>query len=189
MAVLGTEQEAEWIRLSQSGDTQAFGRLVAGTRPFVLSLAYRLCGNAHEAEDVAQEAFVRAWQALPRFRGDASFRSWMYRITTNVALDHLRATRPTESIDDNPIPNLNTPESQTLRAERQHAVRRAIARLPADTRAVLVLREYEGLSYKEIAATLELPLGTVMSRLHYARRWLCQQLEHEWQHPLVEVRS
>jgi RNA polymerase sigma-70 factor, ECF subfamily len=176
--------ETEWVRRSQAGDTQAYACLVERHRPFVLSLAYRLCGSSEEAQDVAQDAFVRAWQALPRFRGDASFRTWIYRITSNVALERLRKQPAVPISDEQATADDASPETLALRSERQRAVQRAIARLPSESRLVLVLREYEGLTYQEIATVAGIPLGTVMSRLHYARQWLRQHLTHEATVPL-----
>jgi RNA polymerase sigma-70 factor, ECF subfamily len=178
--------ENEWIHRSQAGDTGAFAWLVERHRPFVLSLAYRLCGGAAEAEDIAQDAFVHAWQALPRFRGDSSFRTWIYHITSNLAMERLRKQPTFPMSEDNAPAGDASPETIALRSERQRAVRRAIARLPSESRLVLVLREYEGLSYQEIATVAGIPLGTVMSRLHYARQWLRQQLCSEWQAPPIK---
>lgn len=185
----GSPDESEWIHRSQAGDTRAYGRLVERHRPFVVSLAYRLCGSTAEAEDVAQDAFLHAWQALPRFRGDSSFRTWIYRITSNVAFERLRKQPVLPLGDDNmPVGDV-TPETLALRSERQGSVRRAIARLPSESRLVLVLREYEGLSYQEISDVAGIPLGTVMSRLHYARQWLRQQLHSERQTPATKERQ
>jgi RNA polymerase sigma-70 factor (ECF subfamily) len=167
--------EAEWIRKSIAGDQFAFAQLVARHRPFVAGLAYRLHADLAQAEDIAQEVFVRAWQALPRFRGEAAFRTWLYRITCNVAIEQSRRARPTVDIEEVPLGTADSPESQTLRLEQRRAVQRAIRQLPLQSRLALVLREYEGLSYKEIAAALDVPIGTVMSRLNYAR----QRLRHD----------
>ena len=183
-------EEADWIRRSIAGDHAAFAEIVSRYRSTVAALAYRLCGDAATAEDIAQDAFVHAWQALPRFRGEASLRTWLYRIASNTAIQRLRSARPTVSLDGTDLPGRDAlpqesidvadeapgPESQTLRDEQREAVRRAILKLPPESRAALVLREYDELPYREIAAALGIPIGTVMSRLNYARHRLRQEL-------------
>jgi len=184
-------EEAEWIRRSIAGDHAAFAEIVSCYRSTVVALAYRLCGDPATAEDVAQDAFVHVWQALPRFRGEASLRTWLCRIASNTAIQRLRSVRPVVSLDGTDLPGRNAPppqestdladetpglESQTLRHELGEAVRRAVLALPPQSRAALVLREYNGLSYREIAAALGIPIGTVMSRLNYARQRLRQEL-------------
>ena len=141
-------------------------------------VVYRLCGDVHLAEDAAQEAFVRAWQHLPSYQPRSPFRNWVYRIAINAALDALRAVRQEqESVDEDAAASADErPEALVERAEQADAVRGAVLGLPPASRAVLVLREYEGLSYREIADTLDIPVGTVMSRLNYARGRLRQAL-------------
>ncbi len=168
--------EAELIRDSIAGDNPAFGELVKRHRSFVMALAYRLCGDRARAEDIAQDVFIRVWQALPGFRFQAAFRTWLYRIATNVAIEQLRHARPTADIESIPLAASDTPEDSALRTEQGRAVRDAVLRLPPQSRLVLILREYEGLSYKEIASTLDIPIGTVMSRLNYARQRLHRDL-------------
>ena len=168
--------EAQWIARSAAGDKAAFGLLVVRYQRFAWSIAYRMTGQPDLAEDLAQEAFLRAWLALPRFRGESQFRTWLGRIVTNVTIDHLRTRRPEAALDERLSANGDSLSSGAERAEMQALVRQAILTLPAHSRAALVLREYEGLSYKEIAAILDIPIGTVMSRLNYARGLLRQQL-------------
>ena len=168
--------EAELIRDSIAGDNPSFAELVRRHRSFVLALAYRLCGDRAQAEDIAQDVFVRVWQALPGFRFQAAFRTWLYRIATNVAIEQLRHVKPTADIEDIPLAAQDTPEDTALRTEQCRAVRDAVLQLPLQSRLVLILREYEGLCYKEIASTLDIPIGTVMSRLNYARQRLHQDL-------------
>jgi RNA polymerase sigma-70 factor (ECF subfamily) len=171
-----TTEEARWIARSAAGDKAAFGRLVERYQRFACSIVYRMTGQADLADDLAQEAFLRAWMALPRFRGESQFRTWLGRIVTNVSIDYLRSRRLDAALDERlPAPSEALP-AQAVRAEMQEVVRRAILGLPAQSRAALVLREYEGLSYKEIAAVLDIPLGTVMSRLSYARNALRETL-------------
>lgn len=171
------EQEQALIAAARQGDRQAFGKLVRCHQAGVVSVVYRMCGDTRLAEDAAQEAFVRAWQNLPAYEARAPFRNWLYRIATNAALDVLRRERPTTELDEvrlaHPGPN---PEVALIAQEQATQVQQAIMDLPPASRSVLILREYEGLSYKEIASTLDIPLGTVMSRLNYARTKLGEQL-------------
>jgi RNA polymerase sigma-70 factor (ECF subfamily) len=171
------ETELELIAKAQQGDRQAFGELVRRHREGAINVVYRMCGDANLAEDAAQEAFIRAWQHLPNYRPRSPFRNWVYRIATNVALDVLRRER--ETVDVEPLSLVSSdesPEAMVERGERGEHVRQAVLALPPASRAVLVLREYEGLSYREIADTLDIPIGTVMSRLHYARNRLRESL-------------
>jgi len=136
-------------------------------------VVYRMCGDANLAEDAAQEAFIRAWKHLPSYRPRSPFRNWVYRIANNAALDVLRRQRETVDVDALPLANSGaSPEATVEKEERAARVRQAVLDLPDASRAVLVLREYGGLSYKEIADTLSIPIGTVMSRLNYARNRL-----------------
>ncbi len=133
-------------------------------------MVYRMCGDAALAEDAAQEAFLRAWQNLGRYNPRFAFRSWVYRIALNVAVDALRRERPTTDLAAEPlVSGAESPEAWLERKQQAEQVRRAVLDLTPASRAVLVLREYEALSYHEIAEALDIPLGTVMSRLNYAR--------------------
>ena len=171
------ETELELIVKAQQGDRQAFGELVRRHREGTINVVYRMCGDANLAEDAAQEAFIRAWQHLPNYRPRSPFRNWVYRIATNVALDFLRRERETVDVDTLSLASSDEgPEATVERGERSERVRQAVLALPPASRAVLILREYEGLSYREIANTLGIPIGTVMSRLNYARNRLRQSL-------------
>lgn len=140
-------------------------------------MVYRMCGDASLAEDAAQEAFIRAWKHLPNYQPRSPFRNWVYRIANNAALDVLRRRRETVDVDEIPIASSSAgPEALLEKEERAARVRQAVLELPEASRAVLVLREYEGLSYKEIADVLGIPIGTVMSRLNYARNQLRKSL-------------
>jgi RNA polymerase sigma-70 factor (ECF subfamily) len=172
-----TDTELDLIARAQGGDKAAFGELVRYHREGVVNVVYRMCGNLHLAEDAAQEAFVRAWQHLPNYQPRSAFRNWLYRIATHVALDALRHERGTEDVDELSVAaEEGGPEIKVVSKERGEYVRRAVLNLPPASRAVLVLREYEGLSYREIADTLGIPIGTVMSRLNYARGRLRESL-------------
>ena len=168
-----SETELDLIARAQHGDRQAFGELVHRHREGVINVVYRMCGDPNLAEDAAQEAFIRAWQHLPSYRPWSPFRNWVYRIATNVALDTLRRERETQDIDTLSLPNGEKgPEAAVEDKELSERVRQAVLELPPASRAVLVLREYQGLSYREIADALDIPIGTVMSRLNYARNRL-----------------
>lgn len=168
------------IRSAASGDLGAFSELVRLHRGRVLRTAAGILGSTEEAEDVAQQVFIRVWNHLGDYDPDGTFASWLYRITVNLSIDALRKRRHEAPLDDELHSTGQVdPESQVLLHDERERVRAAISRLPDRTRAALVLREYEQLSYKEIAKVLKIPLGTVMSRLNYARRTLGELLEKE----------
>ncbi len=165
------------IACAQQGDRQAFGELVGRHRPGVVNVVYRMCGDPAVAEDAAQEAFLRAWQHLGRYNPRFAFRSWVYRLALNAAVDALRRERPTTALEAQPLVSSDeSPEARLERQQQTEAVQQAVLGLPPASRAVLVLREYEALSYHEIAQALDIPVGTVMSRLSYARGLLRQAL-------------
>jgi len=171
------QDELTLIAQAQHGDRESFGELVRRNQEGVVSLVYRMCGDIELAEDAAQESFLRAWQNLSGYQPKAPFRNWLYRIAANVALDVLRRERATVDVDELPLVAVeDSPDDSLEMAERQEYVRRAVLALPTTSRVVLLLREYEGLSYKEIADVLNIPLGTVMSRLNYARSKLREAL-------------
>ena len=171
------ETELELIKQAQQGDRRAFGQLVRLHREGAVNVVYRMCGDADLAEEAAQEAFIRAWTNLPRYKPRSPFRNWLYRIATNVAVDALRSQKETVDVESVDVPDAESgPEVLTEVRERGERVRQAVLDLPPASRAVVVLREYEDLSYKEIADTLGIPIGTVMSRLNYARTLLRQTL-------------
>ncbi len=156
---------------------QAFEELVRLYHRPVVQMLYRMCGELPMAEDAAQEAFIRAWRHLPRYRPRAPFRHWLYRIAINAMRDMVRRRREEVDIEALPLTaDGEGPEEAWERQERIAQVRAAVLALPEASRAVLILREYEGLSYREIAQTLGIPVGTVMSRLHYARSRLRDRL-------------
>ena len=170
--------EIALIERAQGGDRHAFGELVLRYRVRVVNLVYRMCGDAETAQDMAQETFVRAWNHLPNYKPRSAFISWLYRIATNATLDMLRRERETVDVDDLPIAAAGkSPEAMLEAKDRAELVQQAVLGLPPASRSVLVLREYEALSYREIGDTLGIPIGTVMSRLNYARTRLSQILE------------
>jgi RNA polymerase sigma-70 factor, ECF subfamily len=175
-----TADETQLVTQAQNGDRNAFSELVRLHAQGVLNVIYRMCGDAQLAEDAAQETFIRAWQNLSSYRPGTSLRNWLYRIAVNAGTDMLRKEKRIlpDAIEDlhlaDGAPGL---ESLVSQRERTAMVQKAILSLPDASRAVLVLREYEGLSYQEISSTLDIPLGTVMSRLNYARNLLKEKLE------------
>ena len=178
--------EKELVRAAQRGDDSAFEELLRTYEKRVYHLALRMCGNVDDAYEVAQEAFLSAWKGMRFFRGDSSFSTWLYRLTSNAAIDFLRRQRRQGgsdgvSLDDedtflevaDPAPS---PHQQAERLELRDALARGLGALSPEHRQVLLLRELQGLTYEEIAAALELDLGTVKSRIARAREKLRKYL-------------
>ncbi len=170
-------QEQDLIARSQDGELAAFNDLVELYQATVYNLAYRIVGSAAAAEDATQETFISAFRAIGTFRG-GSFRGWLMRIATNAAYDQLRSVqrRPASSLEAKledtfwePSSKEASPEEQALNAELAGEIGKAIATLPPDQRAVLVLADVEGFSYEEVAQAVRYSLGTVKSRLSRAR--------------------
>lgn len=169
--------EKELVRAAAGGDESAFAELVRTYENKAYHLALRMCGNAEDASDIAQDAFLAAWRGLPSFRGEAGFSTWLYRLVSNAAIDHLRRTkhqRANISLDDEEL-NLDapddspTPQEAAESADLRNAVAKGLRELSDDHRTVLVMREVQELSYEEIAEALVLDLGTVKSRISRAR--------------------
>jgi RNA polymerase sigma-70 factor (ECF subfamily) len=176
------EAEISLVEQAKLGDRNAFGDLVRLHYPGVVRVVYRLCGDARLSEDMAQEAFLRAWINLSSFQPQSSLRNWFYRIAVNAALDVLRR-RPEETLEDDTSQMLTdqkiSPEAAMIEKENMTQVQQAIQSLPEAARSVLIFREYGELSYQEIANVLDVPVGTVMSRLNYARNRLRVLLKME----------
>ncbi len=171
------DDEHNWIVRAQAGDKAAYGQLVQRYRRVVVSVAYHHGLDLAEAEDAAQDTFVKAWMALPRYRESlGSLRAWLCRIAINTARDAQRRKRPVQELDEQVMDSENDPTEQAEAKANARVVRQALDQLPDAIRATLVLREYEELSYAEIAAALGIPIGTVMSRLNYARSRLRELL-------------
>ena len=168
----------ELIRAAQQGEREAFDELVRQTYVETFTLACRLTGNEEDARDVAQDAYLRAWRGIGRFRGEAQFSTWMYRITANAAATHTQRRRRlrTEQLDDYADPieerleSLPGPAAES--AEALDRVSDAIALLPVKLRHVVVLKDVYGLSHDEIATELDISVAAAKVRLHRARRKL-----------------
>jgi RNA polymerase sigma-70 factor (ECF subfamily) len=186
----GNAQEAALIRRARDGDSAAMNHLVEAHYKQAYNLAYHLSGNYDEANDIAQEAFIRVFNSLTSFRGDAGFSTWLYRIVTNVFLDErkkqkvrahssleeyleLEDNTVTRQIED-PSPG---PEQLVEQSERNSVVGDAVRSLPEIQRAMIAMYHFQSLSYEEIAEVLNLPIGTVKSRLNRARLALKNKLE------------
>jgi RNA polymerase sigma-70 factor (ECF subfamily) len=174
------EIEESLLLQAREGDRNAYGELVSRCYPDVSRVVFRLCGDEQLAQDAVQEAFIRAWVKLPDYRSKAPFSHWVYRIAVNLVLDTLRK-KPQESLETSPAAAMISekaadPETAYLKKEQADMVQGAVNALPEAARSVLVLREYGELSYDEIASVLDIPVGTVMSRLNYARTRLRELL-------------
>lgn len=179
------EREAAIINAVLDGDSNAYELLVREYEKNVYNLALRMTGNSEDAYDMSQEAFIKAYNSLSSFRGDSKFSVWLYRIVSNVCLDFLRSRnrRATVSLsvenDEGEEMELDiadeasSPQALLDRSLTRDAVRRGLQALPPDHREILLLREIQGLSYDEIAETLDLEVGTVKSRIFRARKKLC----------------
>lgn len=177
----GEEGDGQLVARVQQGDKRAFEVLVLKYRHRIFSLVSRFVRDPDEAQDVVQEAFIKAYRAIGAFRGDSAFYTWLYRIAINTAKNYLvsRSRRPPGAdvdIEDAEhfegawaLRDIDDPESQLMTEQLRRAVDEAIRRLPEDLRTALVLREFEGLSYEEIAEAMHCPVGTVRSRIFRAR--------------------
>lgn len=175
------ETDQQLIERVQQGDSRAFDLLVLKYQHKIFGLISRYVHDADEVQDVAQEAFIKAYRALPKFRGDSQFYTWLYRIAVNTAKNHLvsRSRRPPGSdveLEDaeqyeggGALREIETPENALFGAELKAVVEGAIADLPDDLRTAVTLREFDGLSYEDIADIMDCPVGTVRSRIFRAR--------------------
>jgi RNA polymerase sigma factor (sigma-70 family) len=165
--------EREWIRLAQQGDQTAYGALMRRHQDRVYRHLLHLTGSREDALELAQEVFIKAWEALPEWRPDAQFHTWLYRIASNLAFDMLRRRKVVQFValeEDYDAPAESAgPEARLEAKQKVLALDAALARLTPEQRAILLLREVEGLSYGELAASLAIDEGTVKSRLARAR--------------------
>jgi RNA polymerase sigma-70 factor, ECF subfamily len=176
--------DAQLIAETLAGQTAAFGTLVLKYQDRLFNTIVYLSGNVEDARDVVQEAFVQAFIKLDSFRGSSAFYTWLYRIAFNISAGHRRKHRPMISIDRNreqhgtdPVDNSTGPEEQLEQQERCRQVHHALKKLSDEHRKILVLREIEGCDYETIAKILDMPVGTVRSRLHRARLQLKEELK------------
>ncbi len=181
-----TAEQAELLAAATTGDRSAFDQLVRATYAEAYTLAYRLTGNEEDARDVVQEAYLRAYKGIGRFRGDAAFSTWLYRITANCAATYLgkRAKQRHEDIDEQAPVADERPESDPSQradtADERRRLTEALAQLPADMRAVVVLRDVYDLPHEAIAAELGISEGAAKVRLHRARRKLRERMFPLW---------
>lgn len=177
--------ESRLIRKAQAGDAQAFGELVTAYQRFVYNLALRSMGDPQEAQDATQECFLRVWRALPQFRGECRFSTWLYRVAVNVCFNHrprilrdlaaISVDASIESGQDFPVDEDN-PSWAVESSEQRAFLHQAVERLPGQYRLLISLRYIQELSYEEIAEVLSMPLGTVKTGLHRAKNLLKTEL-------------
>lgn len=182
------EEELAAVKRVLAGDTNAFEPLVREYEKNVYNLALRMVKNPEDAQDMTQESFIRAYNSLSSFRGESRFSVWLYRIVSNVCLDHIRAAsrRPAvslstendegESVELEIADESKSPQELLERKMTREAVRRGLELLPPEHRQILLLREIQGFSYDEISEILSLEHGTVKSRIFRARKKLCEFL-------------
>lgn len=181
--------DQELVRRVQAGDKKAFDLLIMKYQQRIIHVITGFVHDPVEAMDVAQEAFIKAYRALPGFRGDSAFYTWLYRIAINTSKNYLTAASrrpPVTDVDasdatiyyDAPeLKEFQTPENSLMRDELQQAIHEAIQDLPEDTSTAIKLREFEGLSYEEIAQAMDCPIGTVRSRIFRAREAIDKQVK------------
>lgn len=181
-----TVVDQKLVERVKAGDKTAFDLLVKKYQHKIIALIGRYVYDFHEAQDVAQETFIKAYRALPNFRGDSAFYTWLYRIAINTAKNHLvsRGRKPIDvDVDDaqffegdHQLKDIATPENELYKDELDLVIKRTLNRLPEDLRMALTLREFEGRSYDEIARVMDCPVGTVRSRIFRARETLDKEI-------------
>jgi len=177
------DHERIWVEQARAGDHAAFARLVAAYQGPVFNLAYRMLGNPGDAEDAAQETFLRAYDRLGSYEVDRKFSSWILSIASHYCIDQLRRRRvPLESLDDMPVwrdlpSDDQEPEDVALQGEQERALQRALSQLPPAYRLPVILRYWNDLSYEEIAEATQSTVSAIKSRLHRARLMLAEQVE------------
>ena len=179
-----TLDDSQLVQATLAGDTQSFGLLVERYQDRLFNTLLRFTGSRHDASDLVQDAFIQALVKLESFRGDAQFYTWLYRIAMNLSLSQRRRKRPVASVDaakdqlgEEPIEENHGPEQSLITKERAQLVQHALLQLGDEHRQILVLREMESCSYDEIGEILDVPVGTVRSRLFRARVQLKEKLQ------------
>ncbi|HID57207.1 TPA: sigma-70 family RNA polymerase sigma factor [Candidatus Poribacteria bacterium] len=177
-----SSEEVALIQRVKQGDEEAFEQIFYRYQKKVYNVAYRMTGNRETAEDMTQEVFLRLFQKIRKFRGKSSFSTWLYRLTVNLCLDHLRKrnahlSESLEDVEEGDLAYGKTPEEELILKERREAVQRIINSLPDKLRAIIILREIEGLSYRELAEAMGCSMGRVKSLLHEARMELKRRIE------------
>lgn len=185
--------DKQLVEKVQKGDKKSFDLLVMKYQQRIINLVFRFVHNSSDAQDIAQEVFIRAYLALPKFRGESAFYTWLYRIAANTAKNHLSTKHVSlmkfsQNIDDieqmdkiDALNNQQTPEHLLLRDEIQAVVIETVESLPDVLRIAITLREIDGLSYGEIASVMDCPIGTIRSRIFRAREEIDKKLK-----PLIE---
>ncbi len=176
--------DRDLILRARRGEAEAFGELVRAYQAGVFNVCYRMMGERREAEDMAQESFIRAYERIDTFDAERPFGPWMRRVAANVCLNHLTARKPeaAELDEERDADSAPLPESGREAREEAERVRAALKGLPSHYRAVVELRHYQEMSYEEIAAELNIPLSDVKSHLFRARKILAETLSHEPSH-------
>jgi len=178
-------EDAELVRLCQNGDTAAFEQLFNRHQKRIYSIAHRMMSNEEDAMDLTQEIFLKAYQKIGKFNFKSAFSTWLYKLAMNLCIDELRKRKPVSAvpITDSSLKeavlqtNVNTPEDHAMLNDRERQIWEALNSLKDNERAIIILRDMEGFSYKEISGILKCSLGRVKSRLHEARQNLKEILE------------
>lgn len=181
------DPDLELVLKAQGGDQVAYGELCRKYYNMVYAVSYGVLNRREESQDVAQDVLIKVQRDLHKFKGDSKFKTWLYRVTVNASIDSVRRRKksePIENVVDFLSSNAVDPRRAASQAELKVRMQEALQKLSEDHRAVLVLREWEELSYEEIAETLQLEHGTVMSRLHYARKALAKAMGIEENEPV-----
>ena len=177
------DPDLDLVLKAQGGDQVAFSTLCRKHYNMVYAVAYGVLSRREEAQDVTQDVLIKIQRDLHKFKGDSKFKTWLYRVTVNASIDSVRRrkkTEPIENFGESLSTNSISPRRAASQVELKERMQQALQKLSEDHRAVLVLREWEELSYEEIAETLQLEQGTVMSRLFYARKALAKELNIEY---------
>jgi RNA polymerase sigma-70 factor (ECF subfamily) len=183
---MADQEEHEIIKMAMKGNPEAFRMIVSQNQSLVYSVAYRFLGRAEDAEDVVQEAFIRVWKHLPKYRFDVKLSTWLYRIVVNLCLDVLKSAQRKQqkkNVEVNEEGSINNPTAdQEVHARELHAlIQEAASELTPKQKAVFILRDLEGLSVDEVCSVLTMSAGNVKSNLYYARQQMGEKLKKYYQ--------